>query len=124
MRRLLVPVTLLLGGLADQARAQKATEMWIPIGQSPGVSGVTSVVGTIGSCDQASGALQVAADGGSHTASIDGKTVIWLDRSSAKRPNTAGTRADCQQGRRVEVKFIYDGKTRTPRAEWIKIAAE
>ena len=39
-------------------------------------------------------------------------------------PNTAATRADCQQGRRVEVKFVYDGTTRTSRAEWVKIAAE
>lgn len=104
-------------------QAQKATEMWIPIGQSPGVSGTMSAVGTIATCEPASGALQMATDKGPQAATLTTATKIWIDRSATKRANSVGDLADCQKGRRAEVKYVYDGAARTARAEWIKIAA-
>lgn len=117
LQALVSAVVLIVGA---STAAQKATEMLIPIGQSPGDSGIASVVGVIASCD--STAVQIAADAGTTQATLSAETKIWLDGSAARRPNAVGTLADCQKGRRAEVKFVYEGQTRTTRAEWIKIA--
>lgn len=110
--------------LGTHPHAQKATEVVIPIGQSPGVSGISSVIGTIASCDQASGIVTIATEEGQHTARLVKETRIYLDRSAAKKSGTLGLRSDCQTGRRSEVKYVYEGETRTTRAEWLKIQAE
>jgi hypothetical protein len=109
------------GLLVTPAHAQKATEVLIPIGQSPGVSGILSVIGTIASCDSAGGTVTVATEKEQHTARLTEETKIYLDRSAAKKGGTMGTRSECQKGRRIEVKYVYEGKTRTTTAEWIKI---
>lgn len=121
---LMLTVIAVAGLLVTPARAQKATEMFVPIGQSPGVSGVTSVIGTIVSCDETSGVVTVSDDKGQHTATLTAETKIWLDRNMTKKSAGVGARSDCQQGRRVEVKYVYEGATRTARAEWIKIQVE
>ena len=100
---------------------QKSTEVYIPIGKSPGVSGKYSVVGNIGSLDEATHILTVSAEDGEHRARITKDTKIWLDRSEARKTNTAGTPADCRPGRLCEIKYVYDGEDRTDEAEWIKI---
>lgn len=46
-------VIVALGG-AIEASGQQATEMFIPIGQSPGLSSKESVIGTLESVDQGS----------------------------------------------------------------------
>jgi len=127
MRHLIVVTAALVafGPSAASVRAQKATEMLIPIGQSPGVSGRLSVVGTIASCDQLKGTMQLTStDRQSHVAHLTPDTRIWRDRSAAKRPNEVGTFADCRPGRLAEAKFVHEGGTRTLHAEWIKIAVE
>ncbi len=121
MRSLFVAVV--VGLLSVSALAQRATEMLIPIGKSPGVSGVATAIGTIAACDQTSG-LQIATEKGSQTAALSTETKIWLDGSAVRRAHAAGTLSDCQKGRRVEVKYVYEGSTRTSKAEWIKIAVE
>jgi len=65
--------------------------------------------------------LTVRDDSGEHRVRITEATKIWLDRTSIKRTNEGGSRADCKQGRQCEIKYAYDGGTRTDRAEWIKI---
>ena len=110
--------------LVTSAQAQKATEALIPIGQSPGVSGISSVIGTIASCDQSRGIVTIATEKEQHTATLSTETKIYLDRTAAKKSSTLGSRSDCQKGRRDEVKFVYEGETRTARAEWIKIQSE
>jgi len=110
--------------LVTSAQAQRATEVLIPIGQSPGVSGISSVIGTIASCDQSSGIVTISTQKEQHTATLSTETKIYLDRSAAKKSGTLGSRSDCQRGRRAEVKFVYEGETRTARVEWIKIQAE
>jgi hypothetical protein len=110
--------------LVTAAHAQKATEMLIPIGKSPGVSGISSVVGTIASCEQASGIVTISTETEQHTARLTEATKIWLDRSTVKQGGAVGSLSDCQKGRRTEVKYVYEGTTRSARAEWIKIQTE
>lgn len=111
--------------LGPPSHAQKATEVFIPIGQSPGVSGISSVIGTIASCDLASGMLTIATgDGQQHTARLTRDMKIYLDKSAAKEAGTLGSPSDCQTGRRSEVKYAYEGGTRTGRADWVKIQIE
>jgi len=103
-------------GSAFEAVAQEATEMYIPIGQSPGVSNKTSVVGTIQALNAAARTLTVTGPSGPQTFTITDKTRIWLDKSAQKQANQHGSPADLQQGRRVEVKPQPAG-----RADWIKV---
>ena len=109
--------------LVTLGHGQEATEVFIPIGQSPGVSRIKSVIGIIVSCDWASG-IVVSTDQAQQTATLTDETKVYLDRSAAKKSGTEGSRSDCQKGRRVEVKYVYEGETRSARAEWIKIQAE
>lgn len=110
--------------LVTSAQAQRATEVLIPIGQSPGVSGISSVIGTIVSCDPSNGIVTISTEKEQHAATLTKETKIWLDRSAKRISGAVGSRTECQKGRRIEVKYIYEGETRSPRAEWIKIQAE
>ncbi|HEY7657246.1 MAG TPA: hypothetical protein VH881_10315 [Burkholderiales bacterium] len=106
-------------GSALTAQAQEATEMYIPLGQSPGVSGKTSLLGTLESVDAAKRTVTVAGPSGARTVGLTDRTSIWLDRSLQKQPNRSGTMADLQRGHRVEIK-LRKGEP-TPVAEWIKV---
>jgi hypothetical protein len=103
------------------ARAQKATEQFIPIGRSPGLSGKTTMIGTIEAFDAAARTLTVASDAGTYRCALTDATRIWVDRSAQRLAATAGGFADLQKGRRVEVKFVDDKTRRT--AEWVKVEA-
>ena len=105
-------------GSASQAVAQEATEMYVPIGQSPGVSNTASVVGTVQVLNAAARTLTVTGPSGPQTFAITDKTRIWLDRSAGKQTNRSGSLADLQQGRRVEVKPQPAAKSG---ADWIKV---
>ena len=110
-------VVALGGGLA--AHGQEATEMYIPIGQSPGVSGKTSLIGTLESVDPGRRMVTVSGLSGARTVGLTDRTFIWLDRSLQKQPNRSGAMADLQQGRRVEIK-LRKGEPKSV-AEWIKV---
>jgi len=103
------------------AGAQEATEMFIPIGQSPALSKTATVIGTIESVDAEKRTIVVRSDGGSATATISEKTRIFLDRSRRKEPNRYGAFEDFEEGARVEV--LYEGRTRAASgpAEWVKV---
>lgn len=107
-----------LGGALD-AYGQEATEMYIPIGQSPGLSGKGSLIGTLESADPKKKSVTVSGPSGARTIAITGRTPIWLDRSLQKQPNRSGVFADLQQGRKVEIK-LRKGDPK-PVAEWIKV---
>jgi ABC-type sugar transport system substrate-binding protein len=106
-------------GSASWAFAQEATEMYVPIGQSPGVSGKTTVIGTVQALNAAARTLTVAGPSGLQTFAITAKTRIWLDRSAAKQSNQSGSLPDLQQGRRVEVK--PQSAAAKAGADWIKV---
>jgi hypothetical protein len=107
-----------LGG-AHAAYGQEATEIYIPIGQSPGLSGKSSLMGTLESVDTGKRIVTVSSPSGARTVAFTERTSIWLDRSLQKQPNRSGAIADLQQGRKVEIK-LRKGEPK-PVAEWIKV---
>jgi hypothetical protein len=109
----------LLAGSAAGVLAQRATEQFIPIGKSPGLSAKVTVVGTIRSRDEGKKTITVGGPSGPRTARITDRTRIWLDRSSMKATNVQGTFADLKVGRRVECKY-YD-KDPKEALEWVKV---
>jgi hypothetical protein len=105
------------------AHGQKATEMFIPIGQSPGLSNTISAIGTIAAIDPRGQTIAITGPSGSWSATITGRTKIWLDKSTVRLPNQKGSFADLKQGLLVEVKYEDpEGRSRAKGpAEWIKV---
>jgi hypothetical protein len=110
----------MLAGL-ELALAQKSTELYIPIGQSPGVSGIQTIIGTIESVNAPDRGLVVTDEQGSATVKISDKTQIWLDQSTLKTRNQSGSFDALQPKRRVEVKFTESTWQAQVTAEWIKV---
>jgi len=105
------------------AHGQKATEMFIPIGQSPGLSNTISVIGTIETLDPRGHTIAIAGASGGWSATITGRTKIWLDKSKRRLTNEKGTFADLRRGQLVEVKYEDPegrSKAKGP-ADWIKV---
>ena len=98
--------------------AQETTERYIPIGQSPGVSGKYSYVGRIVAVDTSDHAVTVEDDKGRHRLRVTEETSLWLDRNKSKRRNMTASFHDCRVGRRVEIMYTHDDKRV---ARWIKI---
>jgi hypothetical protein len=107
---------------ASVAQAQRTTEQFIPIGQSPGISGVRSYVGQILSADARNNTFTVQGPAGRQTIKVVARTRIWLDRSAQRLTNQVGSMTDVQAGRRVEVRFVDEAKRDT--ADWIKVAVQ
>lgn len=118
--RVIAVTAILCALLAAVASAQRSTEMFIPIGQSPGLAGKTSI-GTVASVDVTAQQLVVIEGAVRRTVRCDERTQIWLDRSAERRSNGPGTLADCNVGQRTEVKFVDNAKE-GGQAEWIKVA--
>ncbi len=105
------------------AHGQRATEMFIPIGQSPGLSNTISIIGTIEAVDPRIQTITVTGPTVSWTAMITGRTKIWLDKSKLRLPNQKGSFADLQKGLLAEVKYEDPegrGRLKGP-VEWIKV---
>ncbi len=105
----------ILLGSVSAAYAQKATEIYIPIGQSPGLSGKYTYMGNIESVNKQKQTIK--ADG--REIEIARDTKIWLDRSALKASNTAVSFADLESDRQVEIKYVDADRKQV--AEWIKI---
>jgi hypothetical protein len=106
----------------QNAPAQKATELFIPIGKSPGISGKCSMMGTIDSVDTSEHVVYMHdSTGYGYDVEIGDKTKIYLDKSGLKQRNELGSIADCDEGAYCEV--LYESRTRkkSGEAEWIKI---
>jgi hypothetical protein len=115
--RLALAIALL--GAIPYALGQKATEQYIPIGQSPGVSYKHyASVGEIAEVDPQQQTITIADPAGPRTVRIAAETRIWLDRTKLKATNLTGRFADLQKGRRVEVKYADPGRQV---AEWVKV---
>ncbi len=112
---LLGSLTLLLLGNISLAYAQKATEIFIPIGESPGLSSKHTYMGKIESVNEQE--RTIMADG--HNIKIGRDTHIWLDRTALEASNVAGSFSDLQSGRQVEIKFANADLKQA--AEWIKV---
>ena len=108
---------LIIGSL--QAQAEKATELYIPIGQSPGLSEAHTVMGHIDQVNAGDQSILMSGPSGSYTVKLSKQTFIYLDRSKDGLSNIYGTLADCQAGDRVEVKFVDNSRNKP--IEWIKV---
>ena len=121
MRRLLIGIgvapTLL--GAALPVHGQKATERFIPLGQSPGLSRQATTIGEVADVDPRAQTLTVVDQGRRLTVKVTVQTQIWLDRSKLKQTTLTGSFSDLKNGRRVEVKYL-DPETRQT-AEWVKV---
>jgi len=109
---------LLAGFVPAFTRGHPATEPYIPIGQSPGLSGVETYIGRIRRVDDDAQVLTVESESGERgTIRITSRTGLWLDRSKRGRPPEVASFDDCRRGRRIEARF-YRGSRE---ADWVKI---
>jgi hypothetical protein len=106
-------------GTTCLVHSQEATERFIPIGESPGLSGKHTMLGEIQAVDNEGRTLTVAANGQTYSVAVTTFTRIWIDRSQQQQPALTGTLADCRRGLQVEVKLEDDEQERV--ADWIKI---
>ena len=106
--------------LATVTEAQKATEMYIPIGRSPGLSGTKTSIGTILTVDAATQEIVLEEGSRERTVRCTERTRIWLDCSQVRISNREGSLADCRAPLRIEVKYVDDDKDAGV-AEWIKV---
>ena len=121
MRKHAISIALLISclGGAVLARGQEATERYIPIGQSPGLSRQYNYMGPIDALDPENRTLTVAGPSGARVVKLTERTRIWLDRSMLESTSSSGSFEDCLLGRTVEVK--YEDPSRRELADWIKV---
>lgn len=100
-------------------QGQKATEVYIPIGASPGVSASDTLLGKISRLDYEARSIEFTSRDGKKTIYVNDKTLYYLDRSAYRKKSTTGNMSDCKVGLKIEVQAA-DNDT----AEWIKIKAE
>ena len=116
MRRISRIIIFSLGLIAaTYAHAHPATERYIPIGDSPGISKVKSYIGPIQSLRHTADGFTMSVGDEEKTVLVTEVTKIYLDTGRG-RTNTTGTEADCEVGRQVEVYLHEDGT-----AYWVKI---
>lgn len=116
MRTLLLSnLILLLLGSISFAYAQKTTEIFIPMGKSPGLSYKYTYMGNIESVNNQKRTVKV----NGRDVQVSRDTKIWLDRTALKMTNVAGRFSDLQSGRQVEIKYVDADRRKA--AEWIKV---
>jgi hypothetical protein len=103
--------------------AQTMTEIYIPLGQSPGVSGKYSIMGRIESVNlKDSTVTMIPATGNKITIKITAGCAIYLDKSKLRLGNKKGYCIDMKQGMLAEAKY-RDNKPGN-KIEWIKVQLE
>ena len=107
--------------LSTAGFAQQATERYIPMGQSPGVSGKTAMTGTVVGYEGEFLVVASPAYATPQRVRMLPATRIWLDRHAAKQTNTTGSVRDLAPGRRVEIGFRDPAKR--DQADWVKVDA-
>lgn len=103
-------------------QAQRATEVYIPLGKSPGLSGKYCTMGKVETVNAATAVMTIKQGTEMKTCKITAGTEIYLDNSKRKLPNKKGSVADIKQGLMVEVKY----KDNKPDGliEWVKVQFE
>ena len=121
MLKLVTFITVIFFGLVliPCTYAEKSTELYIPVGKSPGLSAKYTATGRIDTVDPSTQTLTMSDSSSSYTVKLTKRTKIYLDKSKLKMTNTYGTFEDCRKDRMVEVRFEDDVRGRP--AEWIKI---
>jgi hypothetical protein len=113
-----VLLVVLLGN-GSLAHGQRATERFIPLGRSPGVSGKLTTIGTLVAVDPERRRIRVAGPGGPVDVTLQDSTQIWIDRHELGLPTLTGSLQDLREGITLEVKYA-DPDTRQV-AEWVKL---
>ncbi len=116
IRRLAAGVVGLALAGAVPVWAHPATELYIPIGKSPGVSHVKTRIGRIQSLAAALSGLTLATDAGPAYVAAGRATRIYLQFADPSRANQLGSYADCKQGLMAEAFIAEDGSV-----PWIKV---
>jgi hypothetical protein len=118
----IIILTIILCWASYDMYAQKETEVFIPLGKSPGVSGKYSVMGRVETVNGSDSTVTIRQEAGMRTVKITASTKIYLDRSKLKLTNTKCSFADCKPGRMVEAKY----KDNKPGGliEWLKVQLE
>lgn len=98
------------------AGAHPATELYIPIGKSPGVSHVQTRIGRIESVAAAQTGMTINSEGGPTYVAFGKTTKIYLQYADPARANALGTYADCRAGLMAEA-FVADDGT----VPWVKV---
>lgn len=101
------------------AHGQRATERFIPLGRSPGVSGKLTTIGTIVAVDPERRRMRIAGPAGPVEVTLPDSTQIWIDRHELGLATATGSLEDLREGRTAEVKYA-DPSTRQV-AEWVKL---
>ena len=112
-------ITIIIFGFLAPALAEKTTELYLPIGKSPGLSDKYNLIGTVAGVNPQDQTLTVTGASGTYTVDTTEYTLIFLDKSKLRQPNRYGTFSDFKKGMMVEVRFEA-GKQHRP-AEWIKL---
>jgi hypothetical protein len=112
-------IFIILFAMAPVTLAEKATELYIPMGKSPGLSGKYSTEGRIERVDYQKNMLTMSTGSHSYPVKVTERTMIYLDRSKVGQSNLYGSFADCKKGMMIEVRFEKDERGRP--AEWIKL---
>ena len=112
-------ITIIIFGLFLLVLAEKTTELYLPIGKSPGLSDKISLIGTIAEVNSQDQTLTVTGASGTYTVRTTEYTLIFLDKSKLRQPNRYGTFSDFKKDMMVEVRFEADKRHRP--AEWIKL---
>ena len=114
-----IGVIAILLGTQVSGFAQKTSELFIPLGQSPGLSGKHTLIGNIVQVNALNNTIAIADTAGTYSVAMVPSTLIYLDKSKAGLPNSQGALADCKVGDSIEVKFVDNARSKP--AEWIKV---
>ena len=119
---ILVTITLVL--IYSFSHAQKSTEVYIPVGKSPGISGKYSTIGRVEAINLTDSTITITIAGelGSHSIKCAKDTKIWVDKTTIKQFNKGGNLIDIKIGSIIETK--YKGNKSDASVEWIKIQIE
>lgn len=98
--------------------SQQMTEIYIPLGQSPGVSD-DALIGEIVDVNSEAHTLKIRGPSGLQTVEVTKGTWVYLDRSRLKLANLYGDYGDFATGQTVEVKFQDPARRQV--ADWVKI---
>lgn len=110
-------------GISVDLSAQTMTEIYIPLGKSPGVSGKYSLIGRVESFNMLDSSMTIMLNTGSRKNMIvTSVCYIYLDKSKLRLSNKKGYCADIKKGLLVEAKY-FDNKPDRP-VEWLKIQIE
>lgn len=119
MKIIILTLGLLLCLVSLSSKANKMTEQFIPIGNSPGVSYKQTSIGIIDTVDSEKREISVTEiDGAQKRYIVSDKTWVWLDNSKRQKANTVGDFKDCMVGQMVEVMPMQN---HLDQAEWVKI---